>query len=385
MKDGFTVRDGSGNNVEEDNMKTVHRSQLPEVFANGAWQRLALALVVAASLFMAGCYWKRFTGNYDDVFEVNNTEDDSAILEETGREEETLARIRKRLQELADEKEPVYLMNAGDQIEIRVYGHSDLGMVTKIGPDGTVGIAFLGQIRLSGQTISEGAELIRKGLAPYVKITVKEIASETATITGACAKPGVYGISNHTRLGDLYAIAGSSSIRLFNGVHVDVADLDHSYIFRKGEPLPVDFRKAINEGDALHNVRLRKGDHVFIAQRLEASVSICGDVLNPHKRLYEKGMGLIETLTSAGWMRETHWNHVIIIRDSLANPRMYKVDVDGILAGKCRNITLKAGDIVYVPHDNMSEYNVFVRKLLPTAQIINLLTSRLPSNAYGNF
>ena len=205
-------------------MKTVHKSQLTEMFAKGSWKRPVLALAAVASLFVAGCYWARLTGNYDDVFEVNNVEDDSAILEETGREEETLARIRKRLQELADEKEPVYLMNAGDQIEIRVYGHPDLGMVTKIGPDGTVGIAFLGQIRLSGQTISEGTELIRKGLAPYVKnpvvsITVKEIASETATITGACAKPGVYGISNHTRLGDLYAIAGSSSIRLFNGVH----------------------------------------------------------------------------------------------------------------------------------------------------------------------
>ena len=152
MKGRSAVRDGRGNNAGEGNMKTVHKSQLPEWPAIGSWQRPALALAAAASLFMTGCYWTRFTGNYDDVFEVNNTEDDSAILEETGREEETLARIRKRLQELADEKEPVYLMNAGDQIEIRVYGHSDLGMVTKIGPDGTVGIAFLGQIRLSGRS-----------------------------------------------------------------------------------------------------------------------------------------------------------------------------------------------------------------------------------------
>lgn len=349
-------------------------------------QRMARVALAALALPMAGCYWDRMTGNYHDVFEVNNVEDDSAILEETGREEETLARARKRLQELASDEEPVYRMNAGDEIEIRVYGHDDLGMVTKIGPDGAVGMAFIGQIRLSGQTISEGAEKIREGLAPYVKnpvvsITVKEISSETATIVGACDKPGVYGISNGTRLADLYAMAGSSSVRLFNGVHVDVADLDHSYIFRKGEVLPVDFHKAINEGDALHNVRIRKGDHVFIGQRLEASVTICGDVKNPHKRLYEKGMGLIETLTSAGWLHETHWNHVIIIRDGLANPKMYKVDVDGILAGKCRNITLKAGDIVYVPHDNLSEFNVFVRKLLPTAQLFNLLTYRLTREA----
>ena len=43
------------------------------------------------------------------------------------------------------------------------------------------------------------------------------------------------------------------------------------------------------------------------------------------------------------------------------------------MAGKCHNVKLKAGDIVYVPKDNLSEYNVFVRKLLPTAQLVGLI------------
>ena len=291
-------------------------------------------------------------------------------------------RQEMRLQELAADEEPVYRMNAGDEIEIRVYDHPDLGMITKIGPDGTVGIAFVGQVRLSGLTISEGADKIRDGIAPYIKnpvvsITVRSILSETATITGACAKPGVYIISNSTKLADLYALAGASAERLFNGVDVDVADLEHSVIVRKGEILPVDFIKAINTGDTLHNIRIRRGDYVFIAQRLEASVTICGEVKNPHKRLFEPGMGLIETLTAAGWMLDTHWKHVIIIRDGLSHPKLYKVDVDGIVAGKCRNIPLKSGDIVYVPKDDISEYNVFVKKLMPTAQLVNLLTSRV--------
>jgi polysaccharide export outer membrane protein len=208
------------------------------------------------------------------------------------------------------------------------------------------------------------------------RITVKEIVSETATIAGACARPGVFGISNSTRLADFYAMAGSSAERLFNGVDVDVADLEHSMIIRKGEILPVDFRKAIEQGDTLHNIRIRKGDYVFIAQRMEASIVICGEVRNPHKRLFEPGMGLVETLTSAGWMKESHWSHVIIIRDGLSHPKLYKVDVDGILAGKCRNVPLKAGDIVYVPKDNLAEYNVFVNKLMPTAQIFSLIAGR---------
>ncbi len=332
-------------------------------------------------VFQAGCYWDRLTGSYDDVFDITNGQDDSAIIEETGRDDEMLARNRKRLEEIAAEEEPVYRMNAGDGVEIRVYDHPDMCMTTKIGPDGMIGFAFMDQVQLSGLTIGEAAEKIRKGLAPYVKnpvvsVTVTDIQSESATIAGACAKPGVYGISNSTLLADLYAIAGSSAVRLFNGADVDVADLEHSLVFRKGEILPVDFQLAIQHGDRLNNIRIRKGDYVFIAQRMEASVTICGEVTKPHKRLYEPGMGLIETLTAAGWMKETHWKHVIIIRDGLVHPKMYKVDVDGILAGKCRNVSLKANDIVYVPKDNISEYNVFVRKLLPTVQLVSLLTSR---------
>ena len=331
---------------------------------------------------VAGCYWDRLTSNYESIFDESMTSEESAILEESGHNDESKQRQIKRLQEIENEEEPIYRLNAGDEIEIRVYGHDDLGMTTKLGPDGMIGFAFMGQVRLSGLTIAEGADRIREGLAPYVKnpvvsITVKSILSETATIAGACAKPGVYGISNSTRLADLYAMAGASAVRLFNSVDVDVADLEHSLLFRNGEILPIDFTAAINEGVLLHNIRIRKGDYVYIAQRLESSVTICGEVKHPHKRLYEQKMGLIETLTSAGWMFETHWNHVIIIRDGLVNPKMYKVDVDGILAGKCRNVLLQPGDIVYVPKDNMSEYNVFVRKLLPTAQLINLVSSRV--------
>lgn len=335
-----------------------------------------IAAILAAAL-LAGCYFDRMTTKFGDMPELGNIEDDAVIAEATTNDADA-ARIRMRLMELEMEEDPSYRMNAGDQIEIRVYDHPDLGMTTRIGPDGMIGFAFIGQVKLSGQTIAQGAECIREGLVPYVKnpvvsITILEVQSETATIAGSCAKPGVYGISNSTRLADFYAMAGSSANRLFNGVNVDVADLEHSILVRHGEILPVDFRKAIDSGDILNNVRIRKGDYVFIAQRMEASVIVCGEVKNPHKRLYEPGMGLVETLTAAGWVTETHWSHVIIIRGGLANPHYYKVNIDGIMSGRCRNVPLKAGDIVYVPKDNLSEYNVFVRKLLPTAQLVGLI------------
>ena len=348
-------------------------------------KKFALLAVFALS----GCYFDRLTSQYDPVSGLDEPIEENAVVDKAVQDKETEARNRQRLIDLEKEDEPAYLMNAGDKVEVRVYDHQDLGITTRIGPDGMIGFAFMGQVKLSGMTIAEGAEVIRKGLMPYVKnpvvsVTVLEVQSETATIAGACAKPGVYGISNSTRLADFYAMAGASAGRLYNGADIDVADLDNSYIFRKGELLPVDFRKAIEQGDALNNVRIKKGDYVFIGQLLNASIVICGEVNAPQKKMYENGMGLVETLTAAGWMKETHWKHVIIIRNGLANPELYKVDIDGILAGKCRNVPLKRGGIVYVPKDNMSEYNVFVRKLLPTAQIFSLIAGRASAVGISN-
>ena len=343
--------------------------------------RLARTAVLTVAL--AGCYTDRWTRHYQTVLELGaETDEQSAVLEESADDAARAAARQRRLEELATETEPIYRLNAGDKIEIRVYGHEDLSQQTRIGPDGTIGLPFIGQTQLSGLTIGEGAEKIRAGIAPYVKnpvvsITLIEVQSETATIVGACMHPGVYGISNSTRLADIYAMAGASAVRLYKGSDIDIADLDNSVVIRGDEILPVNVRLAVEKGDRLHNIRLRRGDYIHIAQSTESSVTVCGEVRSPCRRVYTPGMGLLETLAEAGWIADSHWSHIIIIRDGLVHPRMYKVDIDGILAGRCQNIALKAGDIIYVPKDDLSEYNVFVRKLLPTAQLYSLLSARV--------
>jgi polysaccharide biosynthesis/export protein len=36
---------------------------------------------------------------------------------------------------------------------------------------------------------------------------------------------------------------------------------------------------------------------------------------------------------------------------------------------------LAPGDVVYLPKDDISEFNVFVNKLMPTAQLFNMITT----------
>lgn len=344
---------------------------------------------------LSGCYSDRWTGNYDTFPDFSESQ--NAILDETSLSNEEKARRDALLAKWNAMPEPTYTINAGDMIKIVVYNHKDLTADTVVTPDGYVGMVFLGQVKVAGLTLAEAARTLEEGLSQYVKkpavgIMPIKISSETATIAGGTKAPGVFTISNGMRLADLYAMSGGSDERLMDGQDLDIADLVNSIFCRKIKNkegrdeyvvLPIDFRKAIEQGDMNHNVLLRKGDYVYIAVRSESMVCLIGDAMKPHKRLWDNNLGVLELLTTGGWVKETYWSHAILIRGGVANPTIYKVDLDGILCGRKPNVRLAPGDIVYLPKDNASEYNVFVRKLLPTAQLINLLAS--PFALWGAF
>ena len=356
------------------------------VFALGLLRTLILAALLPAVL--GGCYWTRLTNNYEqypDLVDVGDGSVDENRLSEAEAKEQI-----EFLKKLEAEPPEEFRINAGDQVNLVVYDHPDISGLTTVTPDGYIGIVFLGQVKVAGLTLGEAAKKIEAGLGRFLKkpavgLTPLSISSQTVSLFGGVAKPGIYTISSDMRLADLYAKAGGSGVRKIDGQDLDVADLSHSYIFRKGYEgaLPVDFERAINGGDPLHNVRLKKHDRIVVGTRTEAFVTVIGHIKSPHTKLWNPNLNLMEVLTSAGWLDETYWPNVIIIRGGVVDPLLYKVNVDDILAGKRPNVRLASGDIVYVPHDNISEYNVFIRKLMPTGQLFNMLTS--PFTTWNTF
>ena len=336
----------------------------------------SLWTLLAALLFLCGCY-NRYTGNFDNFPDVNNLP--SGIVDQSGRTEDDKKRDLEQLKALDAQQEPVYRINAGDKISIRVYNHPDLIMESLVTPDGAIGVMFAGQVQVAGLTLEEASQKIKKVYAQYIKnpelgVFAIDVRSQTATIAGAVNNPGMFVISNGMRLADLFAKAGGSAVRDFDDQMLDAADYKNSIIIRNGEKLPVDFSLAIEKGDRWHNVKLKKGDYIYIAVRSEAMVSIIGSINRPHKRLWDQNLGVLELISSGLGLKEQYWQYGVIIRGGMADPRFYRVDIDGILQGRCANVRLEPGDVVYIPHDNASEYNVFVRKLLPTAQFLSTFT-----------
>ena len=329
----------------------------------------------AAALLLSGCY-DRWTGNYDKVPEL--TADNSAVIETSEVSDAEHHAQLELLQKIANEPEEIYTINAGDKLDITVYNHTDLSHSATVTPDGYISMVLVGQLKVSQLTLQQATEKIEKALSRYIRnpkvgVSPSLIVSETATISGSVSKPGIYTIANGMRLADLFAKAGGASSRYYDGQTLEAADYANSMFIRNNQIIPVDFTKAIETGDPLHNVLLRRGDYIFIAARDNSMVYMTGEVKSPGRQVWTRQLGLLEALSAAGWMQETHWRNVIIIRGGLQHPTMYKVDIDAIMRGEKKNLPLKSGDIVYVPRDNISEYNVFIRKLFPTAQLINMM------------
>ena len=349
----------------------------------GRW--ISCIFVAASLLGAAGCY-DRFTWNYSDFKELSGND---AILEESSfSEAERDAKLRSIVMR-DDAKKQMYKINAGDSISITVYNNPDLSIGrTLVTTDGYIGMVLVGQLKVAGLTLEQASLALEEALSKYIRnpkvgISPLEIHSETATIVGAVNKSGMFTIANDMRLTDLFAMAGGAASRLYDGQTLEAADLSKAVFVRNGKILPVDFNRALEMGDPLHNLQLHKGDYIYIPAKDDSMVFLIGDVKSPQRRVWTKNMGLLELVAACGGLNETHWSTAIIIRGGLAKPKLYKVDLDGVLRGDKPNVALESGDIVYIPQDDISEYNVFIRKLFPTAQLANLIST--PMFWYAKF
>ncbi|MGE4170814.1 MAG: polysaccharide biosynthesis/export family protein [Candidatus Margulisiibacteriota bacterium] len=65
--------------------------------------------------------------------------------------------------------DPLYTLKPGDQVEVKVVGHSELNITQPITPDGTLSIPLVGRTKVAGKTLYELDTTLKKGLEPYIE------------------------------------------------------------------------------------------------------------------------------------------------------------------------------------------------------------------------
>ncbi|MFA7230804.1 MAG: polysaccharide biosynthesis/export family protein [Victivallaceae bacterium] len=297
--------------------------------------------------------------------------------------------IKKELEKLQLASQEVYHISGDDRFDFKVYDNEELnatGMV--VTPDGYVSIGLIGPVKIGGMTVPQATAMIETKLKkfinyPKISLSPTSIQSSTFTISGKVNNPGIYPIRNHSRITDAIALAKGFATGEFQGDTVELADLGGAYVARKGKVLPVDFVKAIREGDWLNNIPLQNGDYIYIPSSMNSSIYILGEVYKPTYVGFKDNMTLIQAFAFAQGLKDTHSESALVIRGSLVNPKIYKINIDDVMRGKGFDFMLQPNDIVFVPRGGLSQYNLVVEKLLPTLEALNLLAGPFGNSVIG--
>jgi polysaccharide biosynthesis/export protein len=248
-----------------------------------------------------------------------------------------------------------YRLGPGDQIEVEILGVTGTRNTAFLGPDGLVYYDLAPAIDMWGMTLQEARKSLETGLAPFYKkpnvtISLREVHSKRVWVLGRLNATGIYPLTHPMTLVEAIAHAGGLFTSRMTGITEELADLEHSFIVRNGEMLPVNFKQLLRQGDMSQNVYLMPDDFVYLPSALSKEVYVLGAVKSPRPLGFIDAMTVVGAIARAyGPTPAAYLSHVVIVRGSLSQPSVAFVDYRAIITGLAPDVRLEPRDIVYVP------------------------------------
>ena len=265
-----------------------------------------------------------------------------------------------------------YKLGPGDKLDIEILSETGSRAETFITPDSKLYFNLLPGVDVEGKSTVEVQQELETGLAqfykhPQVSVNLVEALSQRVWVLGRVNSPGIYPLKRPMRVLDAVSLAGGLFTSRFTGTTEELADLQHSFIVRKGEMLPVDFQKLIRDGDLNQNIYLQANDFIYLPSSLTNEVYVLGAVVEPRPVGFMNEMNLMSAIgRGLGLRPDADLTKVSVIRGSLNDPKIATVNAKDIISGKATNIRLEPGDIVYVPGAGLISSDAIGREAVNT-------------------
>jgi polysaccharide export outer membrane protein len=280
---------------------------------------------------------------------------------------------------LEESENPVYLFGSGDVVRVDVAGRSEVSTKQVIGPDGIITIPLIGDVFINGMTREEAQKVIHKRLLdyftnPHLTIAVEDYVSNQVTVLGRVATAGRQRFAHPPTLAEVLANAGALPI-------LDKqATLTRCAIMRGRNKLIWVDLKALLTGDPAYNIRMKKGDIIFIPDSSDTSVYVMGSVLKPGSYRLTPRMTILDALAQSGGTTEDAAPDKIGIYRAGAK-QVEIIDVGSIIAPDRKvNFALEDGDVIFVPQRGLAGFGYAMRQISP---LVGVLTFGLAASAAG--
>ena len=270
---------------------------------------------------------------------------------------------------LEESENPLYRFGSGDRLLLQVLGRGEVSGKHVIGPDGMITVPLIGDVFLNGLSREEAQKVRDKRFReyfrnPYVTLGVEEYTSNQVTVLGRVATAGIQRFPHPPTLAEVLANAGALPI-------LDKqATLTRCAIMRGREKLIWVDLKALLNGDLAYNIRMKKGDIVFIPDSSDTSVYVLGSVPKPGSYRLTPRMTVLDALAQAGGPTENAAPEKIGIYR--AGAKKAEIIEFSTLVDPARrvNYALEDGDVLFVPTSGLSDFGYFLRQISPAISVL---------------
>ena len=170
-----------------------------------------------------------------------------------------------------------YLLSAGDEVSINIWGASQQTIDATLSADGYVVVEGIGPVRLAGHTLESAKRMLKQELGQYfsdcnIDLSLVQARSVQVQVMGEVTTPGTYTLSGlSTALNALYMAGGISKIGTLRNIE----------IYRAGKLLAsLDVYAYLFNGEAEGSVCLEDNDLIIVGA-YDCLVQVKGNVKRP--------------------------------------------------------------------------------------------------------
>jgi len=263
-----------------------------------------------------------------------------------------------------------YRIGPRDVITLTVYAGGELQtrLDLTVSEKGTINIPFIGSVSAAGRTIFELESLITQPLAqdyfvnPEVNVAVKEYHSLQYFISGAVESPGLYEMTSKATLLELLAKAGGVLPTRGNVAYIQRKATNHNGEGQESkdrssisDPIKVDLKKLLDQGDMSQNRALESGDVVYIPPEktlnlADSKIYVGGQVKKPGLFDFQPGLtALSACIMAGGFTKFAAPNRTRVIRHQGDKKVIIKINLNNVKKGEIADLELLPGDRIQVP------------------------------------
>jgi polysaccharide export outer membrane protein len=268
----------------------------------------------------------------------------------------------RKFEPSADEE---YTLGAGDEISIQFPGRPELASKDVIGPDGRITLPLAGPIKLANLTREAAGEKIGAALSAYytnisATVEVNKYGSNHVTLLGNVKSPGAIEFDQTPTLLEVLSRGGIVT-------RLDGRVPERCVIYRDDQVYWIELQQLLASGSPLADLRLRRNDVIFVPAVSTSNVSVLGQVQHPGEIELRYDSTLTSVLGEAGGVSDTAGSNpeIEIVHRSKGGATQHVRFKDLLTPSSRSEVTLYAGDVIYVPKSGIAKAGFFMQQLAP--------------------